>query len=134
MTTRSEKYRDATKAYADAKKPVSFDTETADILSFMQCAYWKPALSLLKASDKEIQIGFAEGAHSDVGYFLGNLGFFISYKKDNEMVSETFYQTKDKAFPATDFAKAFRNQNKEISFTDFIYEKLDEIADACPKK
>lgn len=127
MTTRTEKWATAASAYSKAKKlTYGFETEIADMGAFMQSAYWDLALNLISASEKPIQIGWAEGAHTTVGYFLGQNGYYSTYTQDGREIRTC-------PVSASDLAKAFRNQHKDISFNDFMYEKLDEIADACPK-
>jgi hypothetical protein len=128
-------WKKASESYEQLKKAASFDTEAADILFFIQSGYWLPALKLLEASGQDIQIGFAEGSHSDVGYFLGHNGFFEKLNQEKTSVSnlvmfDTSTATSEKL---KEFAKAFRNQNPKIMFQDFIYGKLDEIANNSPK-
>ncbi len=127
MTTRTEKWATAANAYNRAKKPpLRIETDIADINLFTQSGHWDLALNLISACEKPIQIGWTEGAHTTVGYFLGEDGYYSTYIQEGREIRTC--PVKD-----IDIAKAFRNQYKRISFNDFIYGKLDEIADACPK-
>ena len=125
---RLSKWNQATKAYVQAGQPDTLETEVADIISFMESAYWQPALSLINSSKYEVQIGVLNGLHAGgVGYSLGGKGFYCVWYENGDRKERYDVVVED-------VAKAFRAQHQTDMFLDFIYEKLDSIADACPKQ
>ena len=132
MSRDSDRWKDATQRQREineekAKDPLCDDMD--NIKSFINSEDYHVALGLLKETGESIKIGWREGAHSSTRYFLGGPGFYYQEGRGDE--TNLFTKIYDPII--RQIAEAFRNENKDISFIDFIVERLDDIADNVGK-
>lgn len=137
MTSHSDKYLAAAKAYRDHQTPEKkrLKQVSEEILGLLNSGDLEPSLNLLAATKKAVQVGYEEGiSPGGVGYFFGDVGFFYTYKnggKDTKI--PLILENNPSDDKVKQIAEAFIKLHKDASFTDYVYGELDKIADACPK-
>lgn len=106
-----------------------FAEEINEILKLPKSEEWPRILRLLKASKRDIPIGFAEGGQGEIGYFLTKDGFAWKQMRNGEMHEEGLSSEPD---AVRRLAEAFRNlrpSNVYGSFNEVVFGEVDRIAD-----
>ena len=123
------KYEGASGANAER----DFAEEINEILKLPNSEEWPCILRLLKASKKEIQIGFAEGGQGEVGYFLTKDGFAWKQMRNGAMYEGGISSEPD---AVRRLAEAFRNLHPSDAYGSFngvVFGEVEKIADARPR-
>lgn len=130
ISSRAERYKKAAETY---RKIIHDElaSEMKEILEFLSWEDWPFAIEMLRESEEEIRFGWQDGAHVDVGYYLCGAGFVRKYFDDGHMKTETLDPKNRNSL--VEIAMAFHHQNEgtEVSFLDYIYAKLNEIAEVA---